>query len=257
MSVRASVRIRLALLSANRCAMPDCQQRLSQVSGGDVLLLGEAAHIAGAHGGDGKRRPSARFDPTMTPEERNSLPNLVYLCRNCHAQIDAYPNGERNFPVHRLHAIKADHERAVAKAMEEAMAKVSFRELEEATAWATASPPPPLNRDFSRIPLEDKINKHGLSVLSQNFIAAHLGVTPQVRSFIQSLSQDDPAFPDRLKSGFLTHYYKLRQEGMSGGEELFDSMCIFARRGFKSLKTQFAAQAVLIYLFETCEVFEQ
>ena len=44
---------------------------------------------------------------------------------------------------------------------------------------------------------------------------------------------------------------------MSSGEDLFDSMCMFTRRGFADLKTQYAAQAVLVYLFETCEVFEQ
>ena len=44
---------------------------------------------------------------------------------------------------------------------------------------------------------------------------------------------------------------------MSSGEDLFNSMCIFARRGFGDSKTQCAAQAVLVYLFETCEVFER
>ena len=44
---------------------------------------------------------------------------------------------------------------------------------------------------------------------------------------------------------------------MFSGEDLFNSMCLFARRGFGSVKTQYAAQAVLVYLFETCEVFEQ
>ena len=171
--------------------------------------------------------------------------------------IDAHPHGERVYPVRRLLAIKADHEGVVAAAMEEAMATVSFRELEEATRWVTEVPPSPPSHDFSRIPIKDKIRKNGLSVSTQNLIRSHLAATPQVRSFIQSLSQDDPGFPDRLKSGFLEHYYKLRTEGMSSGEDLFNSVCMFARRGFGDLKTQYAAQAVLVYLFETCEVFEQ
>ena len=193
----------------------------------------------------------------MTEEERNSISNLLYVCRTCHAMIDAHPHGERIYPVHRLRAIKAAHEETVASAMDETMASVSFKELEEATKWITEVPPPPPNQDFSRIPIEDKIRKNGLSVSSQNLISSHLAATHQVRTFVQSLSQDDSAFADRLISGFLEHYYKLRKEGVSSGEDLFNLMCIFARRGFTDIKTQSAAQTVLVYLFETCEVFER
>ncbi len=64
MSVSPSTRIRLALRSGNRCAMPSCRQPLSEYQEGshDVVLLGEAAHIAGEHGGTNRDRPSARFD---------------------------------------------------------------------------------------------------------------------------------------------------------------------------------------------------
>lgn len=190
-------------------------------------------------------------------EERNSLSNLLYVCRDCHTKIDAYPHGEQDYPADRLVSIKHEHERKVADAMEEAMATVSFRELEEATRWVSEVAPPRPDQDFSKIPLEDKIQKNGLSVSSRNLISSYLTATPQVRSFIQSLSQEDPRFPDRLKSGFLEHYYKLRREGMSSGEDLFHSMCIFARRGFSDFKIQYAAETVLVYLFETCEVFER
>lgn len=239
--------------------MPSCRQLLSEyhADSRDVVLLGEAAHIAGEHGGNQRSRPSARFDKTMTIEERNSLPNLLYLCRICHAKIDAYPHGEQDYPTDKLLAIKEDHENTVAKVMEEAMASVSFRELEEATRWISEVPPPQPDQDFSRIPLEDKIQKNGLSVSSQNLIRSHLTATPQVRSFIQLLSQEDPAFPDRLISGFLEHYHRLRRRGMSSGEDCFNSMCIFARRGFADIKIQHAAETVLVYLFETCEVFER
>ncbi len=137
------------------------------------------------------------------------------------------------------------------------MATVSFGELEEATKWVTDVPPPPPGLDFSQIPIEDKIRKNGLSVSSRNLISSHLTATRQVRSFIQSLSQDDPAFPERLIAGFLEQYYKLRKEGIDSGEDLFNSMCMFARRGFTDYKTQYAAETVLVYLFETCEVFER
>lgn len=259
MSVPSSTRVRLALLSGNRCAMPSCQKSLleDRADSRDSVLVGEAAHIAGEHGGERGGRPSARFNEAMTKQERNSLSNLLFVCRNCHAMIDAHPHGEQDYPVDRLLAIKDDHESKVAAAMEEAMATVSFRELEESTRWVNEIPPPPPDQDFYRIPLEDKIQKNGLSVSSQNLIRSHLTATPQVRSFIQSLSQDDPEFPNRLISGFLEHYHKLRKEGVSSGEDLFNSMCLFARRGFEDLKIQYAAETVLIYLFETCEVFKR
>ena len=239
--------------------MPSCNRFLAKYrdDSHDVDLFGEAAHIAGEHGGGSRGRPSARFDSAMPIEERNSLSNLLYVCIDCHKKIDAYPHGEQDYPVDRLLLIKDEHERKVAAAMDEAMATVSFRELEKATRWVSEVPPPRPDQDFSKIPLEAKIQRNGLSVSSRNLISSYLTATPQVRSFIQSLSQDDPKFPDRLKSGFLEHYYKLRREGLSSGEDLFNSMCIFARRGFADFKIQYAAETVLVYLFETCEVFEK
>lgn len=258
MSVPYRIKVVLALRSGNRCAMPSCHRLLSSKSrGGEYTMFGEAAHIAGERGGGKRGRRSARFDPTMTDEQRNGLANLLYLCRNCHAMIDAYPQGEREYPVERLLAIKANHESTVDEAMEEGVATVTFRELEEATRWVIEVPPPPPGRDFSRVSIEDKIQRNRLSQSTQNVITSHLAAVPQVRRFIQRLSQDDPRFPERLISGFLQHYHELRSQGVSSGEDLFDSMCVFARRGFRDYKTQCAAQAVLVYLFETCEVFEK
>ena len=238
--------------------MPDCRRVLSsEPDGDDYVMLGVAAHIAGERGGGTRGRPSARFDPAMTDEERNSLANLLYVCRNCHELIDAHAHGEREYPVARLIAIKEEHEKAIAAAVDEGLAAVTFRELAEATRWVTEVPPPPPGRDFSRVAIEDKIERNGLSLSSQNLIVVHLAVASQVRSFVQELSQDDPGFPERLVSGFLEHFHKLRARGISSGEDLFNSMCMFARRGFGDLKTQSAAQAVLVYLFETCEVFER
>ena len=152
---------------------------------------------------------------------------------------------------------RAVHEGAVTVAMDEAMATVGFPELEEATRWVTEVPSPPPGRNFSRVPLEAKIKRNGLSVSSQHLISSHLAAAPQVRSFVQSLSEDDPGFPERLKCGFLEHHYKLRRQSSASGEDIFGAMCMFARRGFGEVKTQFAAQAVLVYLFEMCEVFER
>lgn len=229
----------------------------SEPDGDEYVMLGVAAHIAGERGGGTRGRPSARFNPAMTDEQRNSSANLLYICRNCHEMIDAHPRGEREYPTARLLEIKAEHEQAVAASMVEGLARVTFRELAQATRWVTEVPPPPPDQDFSRMAIGDKIERNGLSLSTQNLIVAHLAAAPQVRSFIQALSQDDPGFPERLISGFLEHYHKLRARGMSSGEDLFNSMCMFARRGFRDITTQTAAQAVLVHLFEMCEVFER
>lgn len=215
MSVPYPVKIALALRSGNRCAMPSCRRLLSAEPRDDEsVMLGVAAHIAGERGGGTRGRPSARFDPTMSPEQRNSLANLLYVCQNCHAKIDTQPHGEREYPVERLLEIKSEHEKTVAAAMDEALATVTFVELAEATRWVGEVPPPPPGRDFSLVAIEDKIATNGLSLSSRNLIVAHLAVAPQVRSFIQELSRDDPGFPQRLISGFLQHYHKLRAQGL-------------------------------------------
>ena len=259
MSVSYPTKIHLALLSGNRCAMPSCGRLLLKRDADNKNndFCGEAAHIAGEHGGKHGSRPSPRFDETMTPEERNSISNLLYLCCNCHTVIDAHPYGERNYPVERLHSIKKEHEARMAAAIEEDLTSVTFQELEEAIQWVNTVTPSTSDEDFHRIPIKDKIKKNGLSVSSENLIRTLVVATPQVRSFIQSLSQNDPLFPGRLKSGFLQHYHMLIQGGTSAGEELFTSMCMFARRGIKDGKGQFAALAVLVYLFEICDVFEK
>ena len=253
MSVSYPTKLHLAMLSGDRCAMPGCGRHLSSADEG---ASGEAAHIAGERGGGTRGRPSPRFDPDMTPEQRSSVGNLIYLCRECHNRIDS-PSGEREYPVVRLLEIKANHERTVVEAMDQALAEVGFLELEIATRWISTVSPSVADRDYSRVPLEAKIKKNGLSIETRNVIAAHLAVTPQVRSFIQSLSQEDPDFPARLRAGFLAHYFELRQSGILGGEELFTLMRAFARQGARDGSTQCAAQAVLVYLFETCEVFER
>ncbi len=56
-------------------------------------------------------------------------------------------------------------------------------------------------RDYSRVLLEDKIRKNELS-----------GSSSQV-------------------AGFRSHYYALRQKGVLSGEDLFNGMRSFARRG--------------------------
>lgn len=62
--------------------------------------------------------------------------------------------------------------------------------------------------------------------------------------------------PERLKAGFLEKYWRLKREGVRGGD-LFEMMCQFAQQGFQRQAQRSAGLAVLIHLFEACEVFEK
>lgn len=256
MSVSYPTKLILAYRSGDCCALPDCRRHLLQNSdGGNLINVGEAAHIAGERGGKGTGRPSARFDSNMTNKERNHYNNLIYLCRTCHRKIDSIP-GERDYPVERLQKIKVDHEKKVREAIADAFAHVSFPELAEVTQWLQQVDLSQFTTDFSLIPLEAKLKKNDLGNNSQFIITMGLSVAPLVTDFVESFSQTDLQFSDRLKFTFLEEYARLKKDGHNG-DELFDLMCSFSQQGFREQTTKAAGLAVLTFLFETCEVFEK
>ncbi|HSA32131.1 MAG TPA: HNH endonuclease signature motif containing protein [bacterium] len=248
MGANNSTKVLLAFRSGDRCAFPTCGRTLS-VDGkqANSVVTGEAAHIAGENKG------SARYDSSMTDEQRNHYNNLIYLCGDHHTQIDKQ---EKDFPVERLLRMKTEHESKVREAVTEAFATIGFPELEEATQWIMHVQPSEASKDFSLIALEDKIKKNTLGNGSRTIVTMGLSVTREVRAYVESVAQTDSDFPERLKVGFLTEYYRLKKEGHTG-DNLFDMMCCFAQRGFAEQAKRSAGLAVLIYLFEACEVFEK
>lgn len=257
MSVTYPTKLLLAYRSGDRCALPDCGRALSpDTNHGEPINVGVAAHIAGEHDGKGKTRKAARYDSKMTDEERNHYNNLIYLCATCHTKIDAIPQGEQDYPVHRLHNIKAEHEQKVRDAVSEAFADVGFPELEEATQWIMQITAEAHSDGFALIPPDEKLKKNNLGTGTKTIITMGLSVSREVRSFVESVAQTDADFPERLKVGFLKEYFRLRHEGYRG-DDLFDMMCRFAQRGFKEQAKQSAGLAILVYLFEACEVFEK
>ena len=258
MSVTYPTKQILAYKSGNRCALPDCGCELSPPSdnNGDPINLGEAAHIIGEHGGRGKRPPAARYDPSMSEKEKNHYNNLLYVCRNCHQKIDSLPQGERDYPVERLRKIKTEHEQKVREALIEAFSNVGFPELEEATQWILSIPFEQKDNGFELSPVKEKLKKNHIADDSLWVIAPALSCTKIVRDFIQSAAQTDVNFPERLKTGFLQKYYSLKQQGHRG-DDLFNLMCQFSQQGSKKQSKKSAGLAVLVYLFEACEVFEK
>lgn len=257
MAASYPTKLLLAHRSGDRCAMPTCGRTLTPQAGAGPTHVGEAAHIAGEHDGKGKHTRSARYDPSMTDAARNHYNNLIYVCGTCHTLIDAMPQGESDFPVTRLLEIKRAHESTVRTAIRDAFADVGFAELQEATNWAAhVQPAATTSPDYSLLRVEDKIRKNDLDDDSRAVIAMGLGVASEVARFVESVAQTDPDFPERLKAGFLEQYWKLRHDGARGGE-LFELMCAFSQQGFHRQAQRSAGLAVLVHMFETCEVFEK
>jgi hypothetical protein len=69
--------------SGNRCAFPDCPELLVRDDG---HIAAQICHIKASKPG------GPRFDPEQSSEERNGASNLILLCANHHAVVDAQPH---------------------------------------------------------------------------------------------------------------------------------------------------------------------
>ncbi len=78
-----------------------CRRDVVDKIGGDPKLTGFRAHITAQKPG------GARYDQSLSPEERDAYANLILLCGDCHAKVDAAPV---HYTVAMLHSIKAGHE---------------------------------------------------------------------------------------------------------------------------------------------------
>lgn len=246
MPVSYPTKVLLAFRSGGVCAI--CGKHLTyEATTGSDTYVAEAAHIRG-------EKPDApRYDASMTDKERDGIDNLLYLCTDDHTIIDKV---EADWPVDRLDKLKADHERKVRETMIETFADVAFPELASAVSWVTAQSPSLDPGSFAVVPPDEKIKKNDLSDSTRHVIAAGLVSRATVAGYVEAETQLDQNFPEKLKAGFLTEYYRLKHEGRRG-DELFELMCAFAQRGMKNQVQKTAGIAVLIYLFEICDVFEK
>lgn len=249
MPVSYPTKIILAMKSGNVCAFPGCKESLTNdaENSNSSTVIGEAAHIYGEKPG------AARYVESMTDEERNHVNNLIYLCPNHHTRIDKQIE---EYSAEKLIEIKTEHEEQIREATSDAFSEVGFSELEQATEWITKVSPATETINFSVTEIDEKIQKNSLTEASRSTIVMALSVANEVRKFVEEEAKDDPSFPERLKAGFLTEYYRLINEGHKG-DRLFDLMCAFAQKGFKDQPKKSAGLAVLVYLFEACDVFEK
>lgn len=238
----------LSFQSGGICALPRCGKSLVYDSpNSSDQHVAEAAHIKGEKPG------AARYDPNMTQEERDAVENLLFLCPTCHTVID---KSAIDWPTEKLLEIKTAHRQRILEAYEAAFADVAFEELERSVDWVSTQDIEDTGSSFALITPKEKLKRNGLSNSSKQIIIGALAAQRIVAAFVESEAQLDPTFPEKLRYGFMAHYFKLLKEGHKG-DMLFDLMCVFAQRGMQLQKDRSAGLAVLVYLFEKCDVFEK
>lgn len=96
----------LFALSCNICSVPGCEEKLADPGWAEVNA--DIAHIHGANPG------SARFEASMTDDQRRAFENLLLVCPNHHRRIDRLE--PHKFPPDLLRDWKARHDERCADA---------------------------------------------------------------------------------------------------------------------------------------------
>ena len=190
--------------------------------------------------------------PSLSDQQRNAYANLILLCPTHHQTADARSS---TYTVDVMRRWKAEREARYAEFLAREMGRVTFAELHTITQ-ALVNSGATESTSFVVIPPRDKMARNGLTDQTANLINIGLAQSHQVQHFVQRMSSLDRAFVDRLKSGFISEYQRQRRSGVAG-DSLFESMMVFSAQERSDIQHQCAGLAVLVYLFERCEVFEQ
>lgn len=207
----------------------------------DNRIIGEVAHIRGEKPG------SARYDENMSESERNSPENLILLCPTCHTRVDKNP---KKYTVRYLLDKRRRHLSKFEQAVGKAMPDIEFPELDEAVQHI-ATIDIPLEYSYTLVPPKEKIQKNHLSF---KWVVMGISQTKTVSKYMDK--QSDAESNQRLRAGFVKRYKELRGEGLDG-DDLFNVLWQFTYGHKVDPKIQAAGLALLVYLFEKCEVFEK
>ena len=208
--------------------------------------LSEIAHMRGVAGG------SARHDPSMSPDDVNKHGNLILLCSTCHKIVDDDP---AEYTTDRLEKIKSDHEEWARRQLVRHSKITSFAELEVVAKWLVAAPQAGAKTDYAVTPPLEKIRKNGLSEAARLWIEIGMSKSHLVGRYLEA--QPDPSFGERLRDGFLAIYRDLRADEDLDADRVFFSMLAMGWDVRQTWDLTPAVLAVMVYLFEKCEVFEK
>lgn len=234
--------------SGGLCSFPECHRVcvLEANNEDPSVIIGEIAHIE-ASSNDGPRP-----NPALSDKERDAYSNLILLCPNHHRLVDAR---DCTYTVKMLRGWKQDTETRYCDLLGQRIKDITFAELETVTQALVNSKEMPSDL-MSIIPPLEKMNRNGLTDRVRSLFNIGIIQSDQVQEFVKTMSGIDNTFVRRLTSGFVAEYHNHRRAGLKG-DSLFEAMRLFSAQGKSDIRFQAAGLAVLVYLFERCEVFEQ
>ena len=244
----SAVRALLWAHSGGLCAFPDCDVVcvLPADDNDPAVTLGEIAHI------ESLSDDGPRANPNLTLEQRNSYDNLLILCATHHTLVDSRTN---TYTVELLRTWKSAQEERHEQFLAAAMGHITFAELEQITNALVNADDSPIS-PITVIPPQEKMIRNGLTEQSSRLFTIGLVQTQLVQRYVETTGSVDRTFVGRLITGFITEYQQQNQAGLQG-DALFAEMFRFSVQGRTDLQHQSAGLAVLVYLFERCEVFER
>jgi hypothetical protein len=187
----------------------------------------------------------------MTDKERNSSKNLILICGDCHTKIDNQPN---TYTAEKLYQIKKEHENFILISTMNEIVNITFAELDVITKYLI-SDQCILSDKLIIVPPKDKIKKNNLSGSVETLITTGIIQVKQVADYVDQ--SPDIYFGERLKQGFVNKYEQLKNEENMYGDDLFNALFDFSCGGSHDFTERAAGLAVLVYLFEKCDVFEK
>lgn len=241
--ISAKEQRKLHAKSGNRCAK--CKQVLVDPLSIDSPCLGENAHIYG------ERPGSARYDASLEIAFVNSEANLIFLCCNCHKQVDT---DIVNHPPEQLLLLKTDHENWVIQALSESSATYTFAELEVLTSYLlNNSLTVHTTDDFTITKIGDKIKKNSLASV-QSYINMGLTSILTIEDYLNR--NPDQEFSVRLASVMVNEYKRLKDLGF-GAVDIFHALWDMACGKQTDFRYKAAGLGIVVFFFEKCEVFEK
>jgi hypothetical protein len=234
--------------SGGMCCFEGCNELCVQEANEADLaaVIGQIGHI------EAKSDSGPRANPDLSDSERDLYPNLILLCPTHHRLVDAQNSTHTKGT---LRDWKAAQEARFREFLAQEMGQVTFAELEIVTQAlmnsGTNSPD-----SITVIPPLEKMARNGLTDQTAMLITIGLLLSRQVKEFIEAMGGLDDTFVTRLTSGFVTAYQAQVQDDVEG-DALFEAMRLFSSQGRREYRYQSAGLAILVYLFEACEVFEQ
>ena len=241
--------------SGQLCAFDGCASKLFEEAThpqDQDTVVAEIAHILAASPG------GARYDASQDDDQRADISNLIVLCDRHHKVVDAQ---RFKYTPETLWDMKANHEAAVSRGQLYAMSAVGFAELEAVcsslrlTTRAVSS-----SIETLVLPPEitEKMAVNDLGEVSAALIRVGIAKTTAVEAFISFSERGAPGFSTRLQQWFKAKYAEGVLASLSG-DDLFSFICSAALDNAGVNRNELleaAAIAVVVHLFEICEIFE-